>query len=56
MVGNIHSNRTGTVIYLKIMNGTPKKTTMRRITEMANIYNPNKNTDPCYHLKRKNII
>uniref|UniRef100_A0A0A9CY27 Uncharacterized protein n=1 Tax=Arundo donax TaxID=35708 RepID=A0A0A9CY27_ARUDO len=26
---------------------------MRRISEMSNIYNPNKNTYPCYHLCQK---
>jgi hypothetical protein len=42
----------GATIYLKIVDGTPNKATMRRISEMSNIYNPNKYTYPCYYLKR----
>jgi len=43
----------GAIVYLKIVDSTPNKATMRRVSEMSNIYNPNKYTYPCYHLKRK---
>jgi len=43
----------GAIVYLKIVDSTPNKATMRRISEMSNIYNPNKYTYTCYHLKRK---
>lgn len=38
---------------LKIMNCAMQETTMRRVTKVANIYNPHQHTYPCNNLRHK---
>jgi hypothetical protein len=49
----MNGNKAGAIIYLEIVDGPPNEATMRRISKVPNIYNPDKNTYPCYHLKRR---